>query len=90
MATTEMEGITRPAITRLSRRGGVKSVSDDCFPVIRNLIGTELDNIVRTALMVNSEHQTKTLMPDDVYQALKMNGYNVAQSTDLGTSTGGK
>jgi histone H4 len=90
MTTTEMEGITRPAITRISRRGGVKSVSDDCFPVVRNLIQAQLDEVIRTALLVNSEHQTRTLMSDDIYEALRLNGHNVAQSTELGTNTGTK
>jgi histone H3/H4 len=90
MASAEIDGITRPAITRLSRKAGVKSVSDDCFPVIKNVINDRLHSLVEAALVVNSEHQTKTLMPGDVYEALRLRGYNVAQSTELGTGTGSK
>ena len=57
-----MEDITKPSITRLARRAGVKSVSDDCFNPIRLLIANHLDELVRAALVVNSEHQTKTLV----------------------------
>jgi histone H3/H4 len=79
--------ITKPSITRLARRAGVKSVSEDCFNIVRGLITTELEEIVRLTMIVNSEHQTKTLMPEDVYEALSFNGVNLAQSGELGKST---
>lgn len=82
-----MENITRPSITRLARRAGVKSVSDECFDAIRTLVDERLNQIISTALVVNSEHQTKTLMSDDVYEALHLLNYRVAQSSELGTST---
>jgi histone H3/H4 len=81
-----MEGITRPSITRLARRAGVKSISDDCFDLIRNMIGMKLTDIVRVANIVNSEHQTKTVMVSDIYESLHLLGYNVTQSTDLSTT----
>lgn len=79
--------ITRPSITRLARRAGIKSVSEDCFDHVRVLITTRLDQVIRAALILNSEHQTKTLMPEDVYEGLALTGQNLAQSSDLGTST---
>jgi histone H3/H4 len=82
-----MEGITRPSITRLARRAGIKSVSDECFDTIRVMIDIKLNEILTTSLVVNSEHQTKTLMPDNIYEALHLIGYNVAQSSDIGIST---
>ena len=82
-----MEHITKPSITRLARRAGVKSLSDDCYNSIRNLVETKLSDIINVALVVNSEHNTKTLMPEDIYEAFYMNGYNITQSSDLGTNT---
>lgn len=82
-----MEDITKPSITRLARRAGVKSVSDDCFNIIRYIISNRIDDIISTALVVNSEHQTKTLMADDIYDAFSLLGVNVTQSNDLGTTT---
>ena len=81
-----MEGITRPSITRLARRAGVKSNSDDCFDLVRNMIGMKLTDIVKVANIVNSEHQTKTIMVNDIYESLHLLGYNVTQSTDLSTT----
>lgn len=82
-----MEDITKPSITRLARRAGVKSVSDECFDPIRNIISYQMDDLIKTALVVNSEHQTKTLMAEDIYDAFTLLKHNVTQSTDLGTTT---
>ena len=81
-----MEDITKPSITRLARRAGVKSVSDDCFNPIRNIIASRLDELIKAVLVVNSEHQTKTLMADDIYDAFSLLGNNITQSNDLGTT----
>ena len=75
-----MERISKSSINRIARRAGVKSVSEDCFDTIRNLMGMELNTIIKTALIVN---QTKTIMPKDIYDALYLLNYNTAQSTDL-------
>ena len=82
-----MYHIPKPSITRLSRRAGVKSLSDECYNTVRGLIDMYLSEIINTALVVNSEHNTKTLMPEDIYDALLLKGYNVAQSHDMGTTT---
>ncbi len=81
-----METITKPSLTRVARRAGVKSLSDDCFDAIRNLIGLKLTEVIKTVLVVNSEHQTKTIMPVDVYDALHLLNYNITSSNDLNTS----
>jgi histone H3/H4 len=82
-----MDHITKPSITRLARRAGVKSVSDDCYNTVRSLVELQLNDIIMAALVVNSEHNTKTLMPEDIYEALRLKGYNVAQSHDMGVTT---
>jgi len=81
---------TKSAITRLARRAGVKSLSEDCYPIIRNLIRSKLEELTRVMDIVNSEHQTKTLMVEDVYEALSLLGVNFTQSSDLGASTRAK
>lgn len=77
--------ITRPAITRLSRKAGIKSVSEECFAVIRNLISQRVEQVLNSALIVNAERQTKTLMVEDIRQALALQGENITESTELGT-----
>lgn len=82
-----MENITKPSITRLARKAGIKSLSEECYPNVRSLIETYLNEIITAALVVNSENNTKTLMAEDIYQALRLRGYNVAQSHDMGVNT---
>ena len=82
-----METLTKPSITRLSRKAGVKSLSEDCYNTIRNLINTTLNEIITVSLIVNSESKTKTLKEDDIYQAIQLCGYNIAKSNDLGIET---
>ena len=81
-----MERITKPSIARLGRRAGVKSLSDDCYDTVRNLISQKLDEILKTVVIVNSEHNTKTIMVNDVYESLALLNHNVAQSSELNTS----
>ena len=82
-----MEKISKPSINRLARRAGVKSISEDCYDTIRNLIGMELTNIVKNIILMNSHNQTKTIMVKDVYDTLHLMNYNVTQSNDLNKST---
>ena len=82
-----MERITKPSINRLARRAGVKSVSEECHDTIRNLIGMELNTIIKTVLIVNSQNQTKTVMVKDVYDALHLLNHNITESSDLNTSS---
>jgi histone H3/H4 len=81
-----MNLITKPSITRIARKSGVKSMSDDCYPVIQECLKNMVTEIIKTALIINSENNTKTLMTEDVYKAIRMNGYNIAQSSELGTN----
>ena len=82
-----MERITKPSINRLARRAGVKSLSDNCYDTIRNLIGMELNNIIKTAMIVKSQNQTKTIMTKDIYNALHLLNYNVTESSELNISS---
>ena len=80
--------MNRPMIVRLARRAGVKSLSDDCYPQIKNIIMTRLEDVINNVLVINSERQTKTLMAEDVYEALKIMGENLATSDDLNIGKG--
>ena len=82
-----MDSITKPSITRLARRAGVKSVSEDCFDPVRQLADDKLRSLLRAAIIVNSEHQTKTLMSNDIYNAMNLLGHRIAQSNEISTAT---
>lgn len=78
-----MEGLSKPCITRLSRRAGIKTLSDDCNDTIRNLIGIKLNEIIKTIMVINNSNNTKSIMSSDVYKALNFLGHNVAESNYL-------
>ena len=82
-----IDNISKPSITKLARQAGIKSLSEDCFETVRNLIDEKLNEIVKTILVVNSEHQTKTIMVGDVYKSLQILNYNVAESSYLNTKS---
>jgi len=75
--------IIKPSITRLSRRAGVKSLSDDCHDLIRKIIEYKLDEVLKAVISVNSEHNTKTILSSDVYDALHLLKHNVTASNEL-------
>lgn len=76
-------GLTKSAITKLARRAGVKSVSEDCYETIRNLIGMKLNEIIKGIIITNNNHNTKTIMTSDVYKTLEILGYNITESNEL-------
>ena len=78
-----MEFITKPSITRIARKAGVKSISDDCYATIYKTVDEMLNDIIKTSVIMNNEQNTKTLMIDDIYKSFILNGYNVARSSDL-------
>ena len=82
-----MEHIKKPSITRLARRAAIKSLSEECYPVIHQAIGEEIESIISAALIINSERGTKTLMMEDIRDAFRIRGHNVASSNVLGTAT---
>ena len=75
--------ITKPSITRLSRRAGVKSLSDDCHELIRKIIENKLNEVLNVVMSVNSEHNTKTILSSDVYEALHLLNHKVTPSTEI-------
>jgi histone H3/H4 len=79
----QTKGFTKPAITRLARRAGVKSMAEDCITPLKHLVSMKLDEILSTAVIVNSQHSTKTLMPDDIYEAFALSGINVARTEEF-------
>ena len=75
--------INKPSLSRLARKAGVKSISEDSYPQINNFIEEKLNEVLRGILIINSEKNTKTIMPEDIYAGLNLCGYNVTSSTEL-------
>jgi len=67
-------GITKPAIRRLARRGGVKRISALIYDETRTVLRAFLDNVVRDAVTYTEHARRKTVTAMDVVYALKRQG----------------
>lgn len=67
-------GITKPAIRRLARRGGVKRIAADIYEETRVILRAFLDNVVRDSITYTEHARRKTVTAMDVVYALKRQG----------------
>ena len=64
-------GITKPAIRRLARRGGVKRISSLIYEETREVLKVFLTNVIRDALTYTEHSRRKTVTALDIVYALK-------------------
>jgi histone H4 len=69
-----IQGITKPAIRRLARRGGVKRISGLIYEETRNVLKVFLENVIRDAVTYTEHARRKTVTAMDVVYALKRQG----------------
>ena len=69
-----IQGITKPAIRRLARRGGVKRISGAIYEETRGVLKVFLENVVRDAVTYTEHARRKTVTALDVVYALKRQG----------------
>jgi histone H3/H4 len=69
-----IQGITKPAIRRLARRGGVKRISGLIYEETRGVLKLFLENVVRDAVTYTEHARRKTVTANDVVYALKRQG----------------
>lgn len=69
-----IEGITKPAIRRLARRGGVKRISFSIYKEAREVLQGYLRRVVNDAIAYTEHANRKTVSAMDVVYALKRNG----------------
>ena len=69
-----IQGITKPAIRRLARRGGVKRISGLIYEEIRVVLKIFLQNVLRDAVTYTEHSRRKTCTAVDIVYALKRQG----------------
>lgn len=67
-------GVTKPAIRRLARRGGVKRISALIYDEARNVLKGFLENVIRDSVTYCEHAKRKTVTALDVVYALKRQG----------------
>ena len=73
-STLDQQGITKPAIRRLARRGGVKRISGLIYEETRGVLKVFLENVIRDAVTYTEHARRKTVTALDVVHALKRQG----------------
>ncbi|XP_026027515.1 uncharacterized protein LOC113024548 [Astatotilapia calliptera] len=69
-----IQGITKPAIRRLARRGGVKRISGLIYEETRGMLKVFLENVIRDAVTYTEHAKRKTVTAMDVVYTLKRQG----------------
>jgi histone H4 len=69
-----IEGITKPAIRRLARRGGVKRMSGQIYDEVRGVLKVFLEHVIRDAVTYMDHARRRTVTSTDVIFALKRQG----------------
>ena len=64
-----IQGITKPAIRRLARRGGVKRISGLIYEETRGVLKVFLENVIRDAVTYTEHAKRKTVTAMDVVYA---------------------
>ncbi|CAL8264650.1 unnamed protein product [Gadus morhua 'NCC'] len=74
-----IQGITKPAIRRLARRGGVKRISGLIYEETRGVLKVFLENVIRDAVTYTEHAKRKTVTAMDVVYALKRQGRTLSK-----------
>ena len=69
-----IQGITKPAIRRLARRGGVKRISGLIYEETRGVLKAFLTNVVGDAILYATYARRKTVTALDCVYALRRQG----------------
>ncbi|KAL0984582.1 hypothetical protein UPYG_G00143460 [Umbra pygmaea] len=66
-----IQGITKPAIRRLARRGGVKRISGLIYEETRGVLKVFLENVIRDAVTYTEHAKGRRIMPEPAKSAPK-------------------
>ncbi|XP_077290234.1 histone H4-like [Arctopsyche grandis] len=69
-----IQGVTKPAIRRLARRGGVKRISGLIYEETRGVLKTFIASVMRDAVTYTEHAKRKTVTSMDIVYALKRQG----------------
>ena len=69
-----IQGITKPAIRRLARRGGVKRIAGTMYEETRGILKLFLENVIRSSVTYTEHARRKTVTAMDIVHGLKRHG----------------
>ena len=71
------EGIRKPAIQRLARRGGVKRIGGNTYDETRAYMKKLVEKIVQDAVIYCEHARRKTMYASDIIYAMKRHGIHL-------------
>lgn len=71
------DGIRKPSIRRMCRRGGIKRINSLIYEESRSIIKAFLENLIRDAQTYTEHSKRKTVSAIDVVYALKRQGRTI-------------
>ncbi|GAC93484.1 histone H4 [Pseudozyma hubeiensis SY62] len=84
-----IQGITKPAIRRLARRGGVKRISGLIYDETRGVLKLFLESVIRDSVTYTEHAKRKTVTSLDVVYALKRQGRTLYGKKECQSHCGG-
>ncbi len=72
-----IQGVTKPAIRRLARRGGVKRISGLIYEETRGVLKVFLEHVINAAVTYTEHARRRTVTSMDVVYALKRQGRTI-------------
>ncbi|CAD7965182.1 unnamed protein product [Amoebophrya sp. A25] len=72
-----MEGISKPAIRRMARRGGVKRISGKMHFEARHAMGKFMTKVLRDCMVYMAHGKRNTVRPRDIVNSLKRHGRTI-------------
>lgn len=69
-----IQGITKPSIRRIARRGGVKRLSGEVYDGARETLKSFIENVLRDSIAYTEHAKRKTVTAMDIVYALKRQG----------------
>ena len=69
-----LQGITKPSIRRMARRGGVKRISGLVYEEVRGNLKVFMETILNDAVQYTIHARRRTVTALDIVYALKRNG----------------
>mmetsp|Transcript_62935 Transcript_62935/g.149955 ORF Transcript_62935/g.149955 Transcript_62935/m.149955 type:complete len:121 (+) Transcript_62935:87-449(+) len=72
-----LQGITKPAIRRLARRGGVKRISGLIYEETRGVLKVFLENVLKDSITFTEHARRKTVTALDVVYSLRRQGRTI-------------
>ena len=77
--------ISKPSLTRLARKAGIKSLSDECFPLLNSIIDSRIEDILKISHVLMEQREGRIILERDCYDAVSILGEEMGRSDHLGT-----